>query len=37
VMESLARGRGVTLDGLSAEQWEELWQEAKKADARLGS
>ncbi len=30
-MESLARERGVTLDGLSAEQWEALWQEAKNA------
>lgn len=31
VMESIARGRGVRLDGLSADQWEALWQEAKKA------
>jgi len=30
-MESIARERGVTLDGLSAERWEALWQEAKKA------
>lgn len=30
-MEALARGRGVALDGLTAEEWEDLWQEAKKA------
>jgi nucleoside triphosphate diphosphatase len=35
-MESVARGRGATLDGLTAEQWEDLWQEAKKADAHRG-
>jgi nucleoside triphosphate diphosphatase len=35
-MESVARGRGATLDGLTAEQWEDLWQEAKKADAQRG-
>jgi len=33
-MESIARGRGVTLDGLTAEGWEALWQEAKQVDAR---
>jgi ATP diphosphatase len=32
-MESMARGRGVTLDGLTAQEWEDLWQEAKQADA----
>ena len=31
VMESIARERGMTLEGLSAERWEALWQEAKKA------
>jgi len=31
VMESIARERGMRLDGLSAESWEALWQEAKKA------
>jgi ATP diphosphatase len=30
-MESIARGRGMSLDGLSAAQWEEMWQEAKRA------
>jgi nucleoside triphosphate diphosphatase len=29
-MESLARARGLALDGLSPEAWEGLWQEAKK-------
>ena len=35
-MESIARGRGMSLDGLSAAQWEEMWQEAKKAEAGHG-
>ena len=31
-MESLARTQGLSLDGLSPEAWESLWQEAKKKD-----
>jgi nucleoside triphosphate diphosphatase len=37
VMESIARARGETLDGLTAERWEALWQEAKQADPQSGS
>ena len=36
-MESLARARGATLDALTAEEWESLWQEAKKLDPRGAS
>jgi ATP diphosphatase len=36
-MESIARARGVTLDGLTAERWEALWQEAKQTDPQSGS
>ena len=32
-MESIARGRGLTLDGLSPQAWEGLWQEAKQTEA----
>ena len=31
-METLARERGLALEGLSAETWEHLWQEAKKCE-----
>jgi nucleoside triphosphate diphosphatase len=31
-MESVARSRGLSLDGLSPAEWEALWQEAKKKD-----
>jgi MazG family protein len=31
-MESVARARGLSLDGLSPEDWEALWQEAKNKD-----
>ena len=31
-MESIARGRDMSLDGLTPEAWEALWQEAKKAE-----
>ena len=31
-MEALARARGLALEGLSAETWEHLWQEAKKCE-----
>ena len=34
VMETLARERGLALEGLSAETWEHLWQEAKKCEVR---
>ena len=34
VMEMLARQRGLALEGLSAETWEHLWQEAKKCEVR---
>jgi nucleoside triphosphate diphosphatase len=33
-METLARARGVALEGLSAEEWERLWQEAKNCEVR---
>jgi MazG family protein len=33
-METLARERGLALEGLSAETWENLWQEAKKCEFR---
>jgi ATP diphosphatase len=33
-METLARERGLALEGLSAETWEHLWQEAKKCEVR---
>ena len=36
-MESIARGRGLALEGLSPQEWEDLWQEAKKTDAGRGS
>jgi MazG family protein len=32
-MEALAAARGQPLEGLSAEQWDALWREAKRADA----
>jgi nucleoside triphosphate diphosphatase len=32
-MESIARERGLALEGLSPQAWESLWQEAKKGDA----
>jgi nucleoside triphosphate diphosphatase len=35
-MESLARARGVALDGLDPQQWEALWQEAKVKERALG-
>lgn len=31
-MESIARARGMSLDGLSPQAWEALWQEAKKTE-----
>lgn len=31
-MEALARDRGLALEGLSAQEWEGLWQEAKLAE-----
>jgi ATP diphosphatase len=31
-METLARERGLALEGLSAQTWEHLWQEAKKCE-----
>jgi nucleoside triphosphate diphosphatase len=31
-MESIARRRGLSLDDLTAQAWEALWQEAKKAE-----
>ena len=30
--ESLARGRGLALEGLSAEAWDRLWEEAKRRE-----
>lgn len=33
-MERLARERGLALEGLSAETWEQLWQQAKKCEVR---
>jgi MazG family protein len=33
-MEALARERGLALEGLSAETWEQLWQQAKKCEVR---
>jgi len=33
-MESMARERGLTLEGLSAGAWEGLWQEAKQREAK---
>ena len=33
-METLARERGLALEGLSAETWEHLWQQAKKCEFR---
>jgi len=35
-MEALARARGLALEGLSAADWEGLWQEAKQREPRLG-
>ncbi len=32
-MEALARERGMALDGLSPQQWEGLWEEAKEKDS----
>jgi ATP diphosphatase len=32
-MESIARQRGTSLEGLSPGAWEALWQEAKKSEA----
>lgn len=32
-MEALARERGMALDGLSSQQWEGLWEEAKQKDS----
>jgi ATP diphosphatase len=37
VMESVARERGLALEGLSPQAWEGLWQEAKKRDANRTS
>jgi nucleoside triphosphate diphosphatase len=33
-METLARERGLALEGLSAETWEDLWQQAKTCEFR---
>jgi len=33
-METLARERGLALEELSAETWEQLWQQAKKCEVR---
>lgn len=33
-METFARERGLTLEGLSAPAWEHLWQQAKKCEGR---
>jgi nucleoside triphosphate diphosphatase len=35
-METLARERGLALEGLSAETWEHLWQQAKKCESPAG-